>query len=345
MTAIPARQINAFLANPPEDFRAILVYGSDLGLVSERAQDLAKNFVGPGAGDFAVTRLNSGDIEADPGRISDEATAIGLFGGRRSIRVRPERAQIADQLSGLFSRIGEDILLIVEAGRLAPAAKLRKLFETGKFCAALPCYGDSASDLGPIITNHLTKSGLEIDADASAALQVQLGGDRLATRSELDKLALYCLGQDRVTLKDVKAVSSESSLLNVDDLCDMAGLGRLVDTDLLMQRLLQSGASPDQILGGLNRHLLMLHEFRSAADAGGRIDDLVARHRPPVFFTRRASVVRQCRIWGVQDLNRALEIVGDTEYQIRQGDGLGRETVSSIVLQVCARAASMDQRN
>jgi DNA polymerase III subunit delta len=344
MTGIPARQVNAFLANPPENYRAILVYGSDLGLVSERAQYLAKKFLGPGADDFAITRLNSGDLEADPGRISDEATSIGLFGGRRAIRVRPEREQIADQLDDLFSRIGEDILLVIEAGRLAPAAKLRKLFEAGKLCAALPCYSDSADDLGQIIADHLKKSGLAIDADASAALQAQLGGDRLATRSELDKLALYCLGQDRIALKDVDAVSSESALLNVDDLCDLMGLGRLDDTDLLLQRLLQSGASPDQILAGLNRHLLMLHEFRHAADAGSRIDDLVARHRPPIFFPRKASVIRQCRMWGSKDLNRALEIVGDTERQLRRGDGLGRETISGTVLQICARAASMGQR-
>ncbi len=345
MTAIPARQINAFMANPPENFRAILVYGSDLGLVSERAQNLARKFVGPGADDLAITRLNAGDIEADPGRISDEATSIGLFGDRRAIRIRPEREQIADQLDDLFSRIGEDILLIVEAGRLAPAAKIRKLFEAGKLCAALPCYSDSASDLGRIIADHLKKSDLVIDADASAALQAQLGGDRLATRSELDKLALYCLGRDRVTLKDVDAVSSESSLLNVDDLCDLMGLGRLADTDLLLQRLLQSGAPPDQILAGLNRHLLMLDEIRGAADAGTRVEDLVARQRPPIFFARKASVIRQCRIWGSRDLNRALEIVGDTERQIRQGDGLGRETISSTVLQICARAASMSRRH
>ncbi len=345
MTAVPAKQINAFLADPPANFRAILVYGSDLGLVSERAANLAKNFIGPGADDFAITRLTSEDLEADPGRITDEATSIGLFGGKRAIRIRPERQQIADQLGDLLSRIGADILLIIEAGRLAPGAKLRKLFEAGKLCAALPCYGDSARDLGQIIAGHLKKSGLEIDADANAALQAQLGGDRLATRSELDKLALYCLGQDRVTFKDVDAVSSESALLNVDDLCDLMGLGQLANADTLLQRLLQSGASPDQILAGINRHFLMLHELRGAGDAGARIDDLVDRHRPPIFFARKAAVTRQCRIWGSGDLSRALEIVGNTEHQIRQGNGLGRETISSTVLQICAKAASMGRRH
>lgn len=345
MTAITANRVNAFLNNPPENFRAILIHGSDRGLVNERAGALAKKFIGQSDNELSITRLTSGDLELDPGRLSDEATSIGLFGGKRAVRVRPEKLQIADQIENVLERIPDDILVIVEAGQLTPSSKLRKMFEASPACAALPCYSDGVGDLKQIIIEHLQKSGLGIDSDAVAALSAQLGSDRQATRSELDKLALYCFGQDQVSLADIADIISDTSMLNIDDLCDSSGLGRLQESDLLLQRLLQSNVAPDRILAGINRHYMLLHELRNGADTGGRPDDMVARHRPPIFFKRKAAVINQCRIWRLPDLNRALEIIGKAEWQIRQGDGLARETISTAILTICARAASIIGRS
>ena len=67
---------------------------------------------------------------------------------------------------------------------------------------------------------------LTIAPDARAALVALLGGDRLASRSEIRKLALYAHGKDRVELADVMAVVADASALALDGVLDAAFAGK-----------------------------------------------------------------------------------------------------------------------
>ncbi|MEM7567168.1 MAG: DNA polymerase III subunit delta, partial [Pseudomonadota bacterium] len=82
MTALKGAAVERFLKRP--DRTLVLLYGNDRGLVSERAEQLAKAFVGS---DGEILRLDAKALQDDPGRLADEAGAISLFGGRRAIRV------------------------------------------------------------------------------------------------------------------------------------------------------------------------------------------------------------------------------------------------------------------
>lgn len=344
MVAVPTSKSGAFAKALPNNIRAILIYGPDRGLVSERAGAITKAFVGKDGDGLSITRITSGDLEEDISRLADEATALGLFGGKRVVRVRPERLQITSIVEDLFGRLADDLLLVVEAGQLAKSAALRKLFESSPLGAALPCYPDEGRDLAAVIEDHFNKAGQTIDADARAVLVEQLGGDRIATRAELEKLSLYCLGKTGITLKDVEAVSGEAALLSLDDLADAMGLGRLRDADRLLQRQYASGFSPDGVVAVVSRHIMLLHELRGRVETGKRPDDAVAAHKPPIFFKRKSAITNQCRIWSLANLNRALEIAGDAERQLRRGNGLAHEIAANAVLTICAKAASISAR-
>lgn len=344
MTIIQSGKVDSFLARPPETVNAVLIYGPDRGLVSERATKLAASFAGSTADDLAVTRLTSTDLSEDPGRLTDEATSRGLFGGRRVVRVRPESHQITNQLEPLLDRIDLDTLLIVEAGQIAPNIKMRKLFETGKHCAAIPCYQDTDQDLARILETQIHDAGLTIDNDARTAMIVRLGGDRLASRAEIEKLCLFALGEETITLKHVEAIAGDVSMLALDDLCDAVGLGDLAVADQIIQRLMAGGTSADQIVSSHIRHLLLLHELRAAMDAGGNIKDLIDRRKPPIFFKRKQAITSQVRRWPLSLLNRALELIGEGEQATRRGDALASAAVSHTLLTICHRARNLGGR-
>ncbi len=344
MTIIQSGKVDGFLARPPEGVNAVLIYGPDSGLVSERATLLSVSYIDDSADTLSVTRLTSGDLAEDSGRLADEATSMGLFGGRRVVRVRPESQQIAGLLESLLPRIDDDLLLIVEAGQLRANAKLRKLFEGTQGCAAIPCYQDNDQDLARILTEQARKSGFTIEEDARLAMIARLGGDRLASRNEIEKLCLYAHGRDTITLKDVDAVAGNVSALALDDLCDAFSLGDLTRTDHLLERLQGSGTGPDQIIAAAIRHMLLLHEMRAEVEAGGRAGDIVARRRPPIFFKRKQAILAQIQRWPISLLNRALEILGDGEKAARRGDGLASASVSNALLSICHQAGKLARR-
>src|SRR5262249_59805324 len=99
-------------------------------------------------------------------------------------------------------------------------APLRVLCERAKNAAALPCYADAERDLVRLIDDEMRDAGLTIAAEARTALIPLLGGDRLASRHELRKLALYARGKARVELEDVMAVTADASELALDGLVD-----------------------------------------------------------------------------------------------------------------------------
>ena len=72
MVAIKTQQAAAFLSAPPKDFAAALIFGSDPGLVSERAQRLAKLLAERENPPGEVLRLDDSDLDDDGGRLTIE---------------------------------------------------------------------------------------------------------------------------------------------------------------------------------------------------------------------------------------------------------------------------------
>src|SRR5262249_56338365 len=105
--------------------------------------------------------------------------------------------------------------VVIEAGDLRRNAPLRVLCERAKNAVALPCYADSERDRARLIDEEMRASGLTLAADARAALIPLLGGDRAASRSEIQKLTLFARGRSQVGVEDVAAVVSDASALPI----------------------------------------------------------------------------------------------------------------------------------
>ena len=71
-----------------------------------------------------------------------------------------------------------------------------------------------------------------------------LGGDRLASRHEIAKLAMFARGKERVELDDVMAVVADASTLALDGLIDAAFAGRTSDLEVQFGKARTAGTSP-----------------------------------------------------------------------------------------------------
>src|SRR5439155_1692299 len=150
--------------------------------------------------------------------------------------------------TSMVAAASPDCPVVIEAGDLRKNAPLRAVCERAKNAAALPCYPDEQRDLARLIDDELGFAGLTIAPDARAALVPLLGGDRLASRSELRKLALYAHGKNRVELDDVLAVVADASALALDAAIDAAFAGRTGDLELHLAKAQTAGTSASAII-------------------------------------------------------------------------------------------------
>ena len=340
---VKPRAINGFLAHPDPEVRAVLVYGRDEGLVRERVETLMGTVVEDLGDPFRVADLTADQLKDDPARLSDEAAAIAMTGGRRVVRVRSAANGHASVFQTFLDDPPGDALVVVEGGDLAKSAALRKTFEAVANGAALPCYSDEGAGLEHLIVDHLrSRHSLDIEPGAVAYLAERLGSDRRLTRQELDKLALYKGAEGPVTIDDAQQAVGDSAAVQMDQIVFAATGGDLPGLDRALSRHLTAGENPIPVLRALARHLERLHLVRAAQDQGQPLEAAIKSLRPPVFFKQERAFARQARLWPAGMLKTAQQIALDAEADCKS-TGLRAETVCGRALLRIANAARSRQ--
>lgn len=341
---IPPRQIGTFLEKPGPDLRAALFFGSDEGLVRERANQMAVSSVEDVADAFCVADLTGPEIIKDPARLADEANALSLTGGARLVRLRGATDGVAEALRFVLDGPTCEALIVIEAGPLAPRSALRKLIEGSDRAGAVGCYPDEARDVAGVVRDTLRARGLKPSDDALAYLAGNLGSDRRVTRGEIEKLALYAADQDTVSLEDAQAVVADSAGMGLDDVALAAAEGEHAGLDRALARLLLEGVSPVAVLRAAARHLQRLHQAAGLVAGGKRPREAMANLRPPVFFKQAARFEAQLRWWNPAELGRAFERLIEAEVKCKS-TGAPAEAICSRALMTIANAANRRRRN
>lgn len=335
---LSAGRVEGFLRRPESGIRAVLLYGPDAGLVRERADALGRT-VAPDLHDpFRVADLNGGALAADPARLYDEAAQISLMGGSRLVRVR----EVGDAQAAVFSRFLADPpgdgLVVVEAADLPARGALRRLFDDAPAGVAIGCYPDSARDLADVIRETLTAHRVVVSRDALDFLVGHLGGDRLLTRAELEKLTLYAGDGGRIELEDAQLSIADSAALSLDDAVLAAAEGDGAALDRALSRVFQEGESPVSVIRAALRHLQRLHALSARTAAGEPVDGVLRGARPPIFFKQQDSFRRQLALWREPQLRRQLDALADAETQLKT-TGVPAETACRAALFALAQQA------
>jgi DNA polymerase-3 subunit delta len=333
---LPPARIAGFLQQPDPGVRAVLVYGPDAGLVRERAETLARTVCQDLADAFRVAELSGTVLAADPARLADEAAQLSLVGGRRVVRVRGADDAQGRIFAGFLAEMPGDALVIVEAGDLPRASALRRAFEGAQHAAAIACYADGARDRATVVRDSLAAHRVSASRDAVQYLVDHLGGDRLVTRSELEKLALYAGDGGRVALDDAVLLVGDSAALELDDAVMAAAEGDAVRLDRVLDRVFQEGAAAVTVVRAMLRHLHRLQLLADAVAGGAPIDAVMRNARPPIFFKHQESVARQLGRWRAALLRAALDHVSRAEINIKTTgfppESLCREALLKVAL-------------
>ena len=296
---IDPRRADAFL-RAPGDTRLALLYGEDEGLIRHRAAALTQAVVGSGDDPFRVAWLS----RDDHARLEEEATALSLMGGSRVVRLRDATDTLAPRLAAVLPKASA--LIIVEAGGLQARSKLRVLAEASPQAAAIACYPEDAAALGAVIRAALAQDRITADADALEWLSANLGADREATRTELEKLVLFCGPGGRLSIDDARQCVGEQSALSIEDAAIAASSGQAERADACLAMAFSEGAAPVQVLRVVLGHVLRLHRARAGMGPGTTPAQAVQAMRPPVFFKHTAIFATALGRWTEPGLAAAL---------------------------------------
>jgi DNA polymerase-3 subunit delta len=337
MKLAPA-QVAGFLRDPGS-CRVVLLYGDDVGMIRERAEALVRAVAGTLDDPFRVGELSRDDLD----RLADEAASLSLTGGRRVVRVREitDTAAAVTQVQAVLQGKGT-ALVVLEGAGMAARTRLRTALENAPHGAAIGCYPEEGRALETTIRETLRGAGVGVNSDALSWLTTQLGADRVSTRSELEKLALYVGPGGTVDLDSAMTCVGDLAGLSLDDALFAATAGDVATTDRALETALAEGAAPVQVLRAALAHLQRLHRARlameterlSAADAARTL-------RPPVFYRRTAVFNRALGLWPAATLTAAMAAMAEAERGCKRTGWPDETLCRNAILTLARRAAAV----
>jgi DNA polymerase-3 subunit delta len=338
-------EIERFLARPDPAIRAALFYGRDLGVVRDRAEQLAAKVAERPDDPFDVAQLTDGDLAEDAARLEGELAAQSLMGGRRLVRLRfaGEKASLDKLVAEALTRhaageLNPDAFLLIEAGALGRESGLRKAAEKATGAAAIPCYEDEPGDVARLVRETLAKDNLSLNAEALALFVARMPKERGVARQEVERLALY-LGPGSGaagTPADLEAflgVEPEASL--ADAAADAFG-GRPGEAQSGLRRARQEGETGPAAVRALSQHLGRLRRALTLQKSGAGLQE--AAKAAGVFWKQEREFLRQARSWSLDELDRIQPEVLAADRACKTAGAPDHLIAERLALTIAARA-------
>ena len=304
-------------------------------MIRDYAATLVRTVAGSLDDPFLVAEL----ARDEAGRLADEAASLPLTGGRRVVRLR-EATDAATDAVGAILKSGAPALVVLEAPGLATRSRLRSLVEAAPDAAAIACYPEEGRALSETIRAVLNELGVAIDADALAWVTDQLGADRVSTRQEAEKLALYVGPGGRVGLDAALACVGDLAGLSLDDALFAATEGDVALADRALELAMAEGSTPVGTVRAGLMHLQRLHRMRLTMDDGLNAAEAVKAARPPVFFRRVGACTKALGLWSSSGLMAAMAGLSDAERACKRTGAPDEVLARNAILTLARRAAS-----
>ncbi|MEM9277534.1 MAG: DNA polymerase III subunit delta [Pseudomonadota bacterium] len=346
MAALTGRNIESYFAKPDFNHIVYLIYGPDSGLVNERANVLAEKSGVDLSDPFSLLKLTADEAAGDPGRISDEANTIGMFGGKRLIRISGKtQRDLMKSLKPVLETPPQDAIIIVEAGDLKKSVALRRNLESHKNSLCIPCYQDTTAALEMLIDQEITNAGFRVDRETRTELRSMLGDNRQLSRNELKKLALFCEGRDTITLEDVRAIVGDGSSLVLNDVIDAVATGNTASLQTMLPKAIEAGNSPDMVLLGVMRHFQFLQFMKGKMETGGQpASSVISAARPPVHFSRKDAVTAALSNWPANRISKAMMRLDTMMLECRKNASASSSIAGTALLAIALEAQALKRR-
>jgi len=299
--------IERFLAAPGAGFRAAIIHGRDLGLVRERAAELAGAVTARPDDPFDSAHLTESEVLADSARLEGELAAVSMMGGRRLVRLRLAGSS-ADRMAAealerhLAGAFNPEAFYLIEAEALRNDNPLIRAAKDHEACGVIPCYEDDPGDLARLTRDGLAREGVSLDARALEAFVARLPHDRAIARQEIERLTLFIGPGARgaARLEDMSGFFGVEPDLSLAEAALHAFGGRLGGAQAELRRAGLEGESGIPAIRALAGHLVRLRRANQLRSGGASPQS--AAKSVGVFWKSEREFVRQITAWTSKEL-------------------------------------------
>lgn len=290
-----AAQIGAALDRASPDVRLYLLHGPDVSGALALSARLEKAL----GAEAERIDIEPASLKGDPALLSDEAASIGLFGGRRMVRVTNAGEEIGDAVEALLAATTAGNPVVVVAPAVKASGRLVKLGLGAAGAMTFACYVPEAEKADALASSLAREHGLRLAPGVAARIARAGEGDRAVIAMEIAKLALFLdADADRPGAVDdavLDAVGAGSGEGEIGGLVAAVVAREPAALETILRSFSGADASPIPWLRALARRFAQLAEMRMAVDAGTPIADAMKRHQ--IFWKDQPATASAVARW------------------------------------------------
>lgn len=335
------KDVARFLKTPDQNVRAVVLFGTNEGMIADLAQKFAETVCADLNDAFRVASFQMDILEKDFGALFGEYNAASLMGGRRVIFIKNANDKLTKPVKELFASSNSDTLLIITSTSLNTKSSLVAYLKDKSFGATVGCYEDREENMTAAARSFFIENGITIAPDALQLLSQRMSSDRKASAGELDKLKTYLGTRKNVTLDDVIKVVSDTSSGSTDDFCFYAASGDMPKALKAYQALVYEGKETATLIRALTYHFLRLLECMAKIENGSTSEAAIAMLRPPVMWFRKSEFMMQLKIWKKKAVFDVLALLYKAELECKTTGLPTNEIGSWTVMQIAGAAKKM----
>ncbi len=336
--------VERFLRAPDARLRAALFYGRDLGVVRERAAELAGRIAARPDDPFDTALITEADLDDRPDRVEAELAALSMIGGRRLVRLRlgegVKASRIAAEALAAHEKgqLNSEAFFLVEAGDLGRDSTLRRQAEKSDVCAVIACYEDDAGDLVRFTREALAAENLGLTAEAQQLFVARLPHERGVARQEIERLVLYLGPGSGVTAgaRELEPFFGVEPDASTAEAASEAFGGRMAAAHGHLRRAAAEGADGAAAVRALSAHLARLRRIAVAQKAGASLQQ--ALKGAQVFWKAEKEISRQARAWNLVELDVLQPEMLAADMACKQTGAPDNLIASRLAMTVAARA-------
>ncbi len=279
-----------------------------------------------------IDRYEENEILNNLDNFISDLTNKSFFEDSKIIIVSRVSEKIIKLVNELVDRKINDTTIILNANLLDKRSKLRSLFEKDSNLVCVPFYKDNDKSLSVITNDFFKKRKLSISQEMVNIIVERSSGDRINLNNELNKIFLYSLNKEKVSIEDVLKLTNLAENYSVSELADNCLSKNIKKINKIFNE--NTFSVDDCIL--IVRTLLMktkrLLEIKKIHNTNKNLEEVILKFKPPIFWKDKEIVKSQASKWNLKDTQLLIKKINDTELKIKKNYNSSLNILSDFIL-------------
>ncbi len=309
-------------------------YGENTYAIEEAVKQVIEAFLGKDADDEAIVRFDGQVHEVS--QILETAKTQPLFSEKRVIIVKKTHLLEEKQKSlfnNYFENPSQSCCLVLTAEKNPLKSVQQKLFKKkGLEINISP--PKKRGEKESFINSCLKEFNLPLSRDAKTYFMENAGTDIQLIRNELEKLSLFCIGKNVVSIDDIEDTVSFENNVTIFRFVDELGMGNLENSLVNNYKLISKRVFPLVILAMVIRQFRLITIAKEALSKGDSFQQITKLLSFKYDF-QTENIIKQAKGWKQECLNKVFEIFLSTDTGFKSSSKSPGIVLEHMIFKIC----------